>query len=109
LADLGIDHRLHHRHLGLAGCQWKVSMKITQHIDWALWPYLRSGMACTALMVVYFVAIGAIALLVHPLWLMVACDAVALTIAILSTGSRHRYVLWRDSLVRSSKRGRISR
>ena len=84
-------------------------MKITQRIDWTLWPYLRSGVACAALMVVYFVGIGAIALLVQPLWLMVACDAVALAFAMLSIGSRHRYALWRDSHARTSTRRRASR
>jgi hypothetical protein len=109
VADLGFDHRLPHHHLGLAGCQRKVIVKITQHIDWALWPYLRSGWVCAALLVVYNVGIVAIALLVPSLWLMVACDAVALALAILAIDSRHRYVLWRDSHVRASKRRGVSR
>jgi hypothetical protein len=109
VADLGFYRRLHRHHLGLARCQRKVIVKITQHIDWALWPYLRNGLACAALIIIYFVGIGAIALLVRALWLMVMCDAIALVSAMVTIASRHRYVLWRDSLVRASKRRSVSR
>lgn len=83
-------------------------MKITQRIDRVLWPYLRSGRVCATLMVAYFLGNGVMALLMKPLWLVTVCDVVALAFAMTSVGSRHRYVLWRDSLTRASQRRRMS-
>ncbi len=83
-------------------------MKIRQQIDAALWPYVRRRWVYVALMLAYFLVIGASALL-HPLSLMVAADMGALVLAIVTMDARDRYVTWRDSLTRASLRRRVSR
>ena len=77
-------------------------MKIQQHIDAALWPYLRLRWVYIAIQTVYVLALAATVVVGTPWWFV--GDLVAMVVVIVIIGSRERFLVWRNLNVRRSVR-----
>jgi hypothetical protein len=74
-------------------------MKIQQHVDAALWPYLRRHWVYVVALLASFGGITG-SILLSPVWGVADC-VIATVAAIVVIDSRDRYLMWRSRPLRS--------
>lgn len=71
-------------------------MRVRQHIDAALWPYLSRRWLYILILTAVFLAIIGAAFL-RPLWQTLSCDVGATVVVLMIMDSRDRYTIWRNT------------